>query len=370
MKRTTPYFIGIDLHSNNLFAAVVDANGNRIEHRRIECDLYAVDKFLHPMRSRIESIAVESTFNWYWLVDGLKAMGFDVLLANPARIDQYSGVKHADDKHDAYWIAELLRQGVLETGYICPADWRATRDLLRRRQLLISHRTSLLLSLRNLQVRNFGFCELSSNDLKHVPVETVTALFDHPSDKMMADTEKIALDVLSTQISRIERQVIGHARELPGFERLLAIPGIGPILAMTIAMEIVDISRFPTAEDFASYCRMVPARRISNAKKKAENNRRCGNRYLCWAFIEAANFLCRNDPRAKRWHDRKAAKSLKALATKALGCKLAKAVWYVLKQGTDYDGDRLFGPQKVGRATTVRATSGNQKKGLKIESVR
>jgi len=369
MKTTSDYFIGIDLHSNNLFAAVVDANGKRIEHRRIACDLYAVDKFLDPMRSRIKAIAVESTFNWYWLVDGIQAMGFKVQLANPARIEQYSGIKHADDKHDAYWLAELLRQGILETGFICPSDWRSTRDLLRRRQLLMRHRTSLLLSLRSLQMRHFGFCELSSEDLKKASVETVTALFDHPSDKMMADTEKIALDVLTTQITRIEHQVLPRARELPGFERLLAIPGIGPILAMTIAMEVIDIVRFPTPEDFASYCRMVPARRLSNSKKKGENNRRCGNRYLCWAFIEAANFLCRFDPRAKRWHDRKAAKTLKALATKALGCKLAKAVWYVLTQDTAFDADRLFGPQGSPRATPVRATSGNQRKGLNHESV-
>jgi len=347
MKTTDPYYIGIDLHSNNLVAAVVDATGDRIKQQRIPCDLYAVDKFLHPFHERVETIAVESTFNWYWLVDGLQAMNYNVVLANPAKNIQYSGKKNADDKHDAFWLADLLRLGILESGYICPIAWRATRDLLRRRRLLVRHRTSLILSARSLQMRNFGLCEVSGEALKRVPTQTYVDLFEDCSDKMTADTQKTLIDALSAQISRIERQVMPHARQLPGYELLLTIPGFGKILAMTIAMEIVSIERFSSAEHFASYARMVPAIKKSNNRKKGDNNRRCGNRYLGWAFIEAANIHCRFSDVAKRWHDRKKAKTCKAVAVKALGCKLAKAVWHVLHEQVPYDESRVFGPQKT-----------------------
>ena len=90
------------------------------------------------------------------------------------------------------------------------------------------------------------------------------------------------------------------AREIPLYEKLLTLPGIGRILGMTITMEVGDISRFKTAGDFASYCRMVDAKRFSNGKCKAANNQKCGNQYLAWAFVEAANFARRYDESCRR----------------------------------------------------------------------
>jgi transposase len=112
---------------------------------------------------------------------------------------------------------------------------------------------------------------------------------------------------------------------------------------MTITMEVGDIKRFADAGNFASYCRTVEAQRTSNSKKKGENNSKCGNKYLAWAFVEAANFGRRFDEPCRKWYDRKAAKTSKVLATKALACKLAKAAWHVMAKGTDYDPKRMFG---------------------------
>src|SRR4030095_5347514 len=124
--------------------------------------------------------------------------------------------------------------------------------------------------------------------------------------------------------------------------KLLSIPGIGRILGMTITMEVGEISRFKTDEDLASYCRLVDAKRMSNDKRKADNNQKCGNKYLAWAFVEAANFARRYDENCRRWYDRKAAKTSKVIATKALACKLAKAAWYVMSRSCDYDETRMF----------------------------
>jgi hypothetical protein len=112
---------GIDLHGNNVMVGIVDGEGRRVQHRKLDCDLDQIVKFLAPYRAQLERVAVESTFNWYWLVDGLDAAGFPVVLANPAKMDQYSGIKHADDKNDAYFLAELLRLNILPTGHIYDA---------------------------------------------------------------------------------------------------------------------------------------------------------------------------------------------------------------------------------------------------------
>jgi transposase len=111
---------------------------------------------------------------------------------------------------------------------------------------------------------------------------------------------------------------------------------------MTITMETGEISRFQTPGDFASYCRTVKSQRTSNDKKKGDNNRKCGNKYLAWAFVEAANFSRRYDETCRRWFDRKAAKTNKVVATKALACKLAKAAWHVVSQNENYSPDRMF----------------------------
>src|SRR5829696_7734895 len=88
---------GIDLHSNNLVIGIVGLEGKRLGQRKLDCELKKVVEFLAPYKKRLEAIAVESTYNWYWLVDGLAAAGYPVVLANPAGMQQYSGLKHSDD---------------------------------------------------------------------------------------------------------------------------------------------------------------------------------------------------------------------------------------------------------------------------------
>jgi transposase len=128
------------------------------------------------------------------------------------------------------------------------------------------------------------------------------------------------------------------------YTKLLSLPGVGKILGMTITMEVGESKRFADPGNFASYCRTVEAKRTSNDKKKGANNSKCGNKYLAWAFVEAANFPKRYDERCRKWYDRKAAKTSNVIATKALACKLAKAAWYLMAEGTDYDPTRMFGP--------------------------
>jgi len=144
---------GMDLHSNNIVVGIVDSDGKRVAQQKLDCDLKKVLKFLKPFKQRLESMAVESTFNWYWLVDGLKANRYPIVLANPAKIAQYTGLKHADDTSDAFFLAELQRLRILPTGYIYDAELRPVRDLLRRRMNLVQQRTALMLSFKSLFAR-------------------------------------------------------------------------------------------------------------------------------------------------------------------------------------------------------------------------
>jgi len=347
---TESLFAGIDLHSNNLMIGIVDQSGQRLKHQKLECDLEQVVQFLAPFKERFKSLAVESTYNWYWLVDGLRARAYPVVLANPAQIDQYSGLKHADDKSDAFFLAELQRLGILPTGHIYDPRLRPVRDLLRRRMSLVQQRTALMLSFKSLYARTTGQ-PLTLSRLKRLKLEETKTLYDHPANCLIAHIQKEHMEQLDQSIERIEKAVLKCVRELPCYRKLTTLPGIGLILGMTITMEVGDLQRFKTPGNFASYCRTVDSQRLSNGKKKGDNNQKCGNKYLAWAFVEGANFARRFDEACRQWFDRKAAKTSKVIATKALACKLAKAAWYVMNQGTDYDPQRMFGGSAPSPAT-------------------
>jgi transposase len=352
-RMTSKLMAGIDLHSNNLFCGILDAQGNRVFERKLPCELPTVLKALVPFKKRLDTVAVESTYNWYWLVDGLQDAKYHTVLANPAAMEQYSGIKQTDDQSDAFFVAELLRLKILPTGYICERRLRSVRDLLRRRLMLVRKRTSLILSLESLHARTLGR-PIRVGEIKLLNVQQAQKAFTHPADRLISGLDVQLIDQLNQSVKQIEKLVLAMTRSLPCYQVLHSLPGVGTILALTITLETAEVKRFPTAGDYASYCRCVDTRRISNGKKKGENNGKCGNKYLAWAYVEAANFANRYDPQCRRFSDRKAAKTNKIVATKALACKLAKAAWHMMSAQTAYDPRRMFPPA----ATSNRSDRG------------
>jgi transposase len=354
---TTKLMAGIDLHSNNLFCAIVDTDGKRVFEKRLPCNIPCVLDALKPFKKDLQTIAVESTYNWYWLVDGLQDAGYEVVLAHATEMAQYNGLKHTDDKSDAFFAAELARLNILPTGYICDRKWRPVRDMLRRRAALVQKRTSLMLSLKSLHTRTLGV-NLTQGQVKALTPETAQGLFGDSCDQMIAQLQTRIVNELATAIKQIEEEVLKRARGLVFFPVLETLPGVGKILSMTIALETVDPARFDSAGNYASYCRCVDSRRISNGKKKGENNQKCGNKYLAWAFVEAANFSRRYDAQCRNYYDRKAAQTSNVIATKALACKLAKAAWHMMSEKTPYDASRIFPGKSASDAPKAQTAVG------------
>ena len=337
--------VGIDLHSNNALCGLMNESGQRLLHQKLPCDLPAILQLLEPYKERIVTIAVESTFNWYWLVDGLQDHGYHVVLANPAGMQPYSGKKHTDDVSDAYFLAELLRLNLLPTGHIYDRKTRPVRDLLRRRLLLVRQRTTLILSFKSLNERTLGQ-RVALARVKAMKPAEAQARFTDPADQLLSAQQITLMGHLSDSITKLEQHILGVFGTWPAYQRVQELPGIGKILGLTIALETGDAQRFADAGNFASYCRCVKSLRQSNGKKKGANNRKCGNKHLAWAFVEAAHFACRYDDQCRRFYDRKKQQTNPIIATKALACKLAKAAWHVMAEDVPYDAARVFGPAK------------------------
>jgi transposase len=284
---------------------------------------------------------VESTYNWYWLVDGLMDQGYSVHLANPNAIQTYNGLKHTDDKWDSFWLAHMLRVGLLPEGYIYPKQQRSIRDLLRRRLMFVGQRTAQILSLQSMASRNRGI-NFSGSQIKRFQDEFIEKVFSDPHLIFTAKKNMTTIRLLDRIVSEIEKEVASQIKLKKEFNKLLTTPGIGNILGLTIMLEVGGIRRFAKVGNYSSYCRCVESKKTSNGKKKGENNKKNGNRYLSWAYVEAANHAIRCCPKAQKFFQRKMAKSERVLATKALANKLSKATYYIMRDQVAFDEDKLF----------------------------
>ena len=334
-------YCGIDLHSNNSLVSIIDEQDCIVYERRLANDLATIRQVLLGYQEQLAGVVVESTYNWYWLVDGLSASGFDVRLANTVALKQYNGLKYTDDKTDARYLAHLLRLGILPQGYVLPFDSRCVRDLFRRRLLLVRQRVMQHLSLQSLIARHTGR-RLTGPQVRALEVDELNTLLSHRSAQLSARIAHEFILSLGVAIERIEREVSAFCQILPEQAVIRSITGVGPILGQSIVLETGPIERFASVNNYASYARCVPSQKISNGKKKGEGNRKNGNKYLEYAFMEAAHYAAIWEPKIKRYYQRKAQRTHKMVAKKAVANKLAKACYHMLIRNEPFDVNRAF----------------------------
>jgi transposase len=334
-------YAGIDLHSTNSYIGIINDKDQRLFKKRLPNNLEVILSALEPFQQELHGIVVESTYNWYWLVDGLQDHGYTIHLANPSAIKQYEGLKHTDDRWDSFWLAHLLRLNILPEGYVYPKEERPVRDLLRRRMMLVRQRTTHILSLQSMITRNLGI-NMPGRTIKTLTRDDAEQLFKDPCLVIAATNSISIMKFLKEKIRLIEQSVLSRVKLRKEFAPLLTLPGIGTILGLTIMLEVNNINRFQKVGNYSSYCRCVKSERISNGKKKGTGNTKNGNKYLSWAYVEAAHHAKRSYPYAKSFFQRKEAQTNRIVAVKALSNKLCRASYYVMRDRVPFDQEKLF----------------------------
>lgn len=183
---------------------------------------------------------------------------------------------------------------------------------------------------------------MSVKDIRKLGEGEVEKLLDEEHLILAGETNIAIIQFLTQRIRLLERAVVKTIKLKPEYEKLMTVPGIGVILALTIMLETGRIERFSSAGNYASYSRCVKSIHTSNGKKKGRGNSKNGNKYLCWAYVEAANFAKRFCPEARRYYQRKMAKTNQIVATKALACKLAKACYFIMRDQVDFNNEKIF----------------------------
>ncbi len=334
------YYCGIDLHTRNSQLCVTDEKGNRVKETKLPNDLSQILGFLHPFGEDVQ-IGIESTINWYWIVDGLQDAGYDVKLGHTLGLFMITGAKVKTDRRDAFKLAKYLRLEEFPEAYIYPKEKRPLRDLLRRRTGLVEVRASCYRSLRvqlmryNLNIYTLTQLKnLEEEDFSHLPIPEELDLYC----RMLLER----INLLSDQIQQLDAYLKTHTLDDPSFKLLLGLPGVWYTLGLTIYYESGDISRFDTAKQYASYSRLVPALSRSDQTTKKGKGAKQGNRYLKWAFTQAASIAVRYYPKCRKFRDkherrRNHLNARKMLANCILAHKLSTATYHVLKNGVPFD---------------------------------
>lgn len=337
-------YVGIDLHSTNSYFAVMNESGERLFHKRIGNNKEKVMNLVSRIETygEISSLVVESTYNWYWLVDFLQENGYEVKLANPSQIIQYTGLKVTTDKSDAYHLAELLRLNLIPECSIYPLEYRSLRDLLRSRGFMVEKRTSFKNSLTTKIARLTG-TQLRGEAAMNIDWPELEMMIPDKNNLYEIKHLRSHIHSLTNSIKQVEKVVLKQVKAQTDFRYLDTVPGVGNILALTIFLETGNISRFPKSGNYTSYCRLVDSIRTSNGKVKGVNNRKNGNRYLAWAYSEAAVCAVRYYEGPRRYWQRKMKKGNNVLAYKSLAAKLSKACYYIMRDNTEFDERKMFG---------------------------
>jgi transposase len=339
------FYCGIDLGARESQICTINEQVKKVLEVKTPNKLELIKQLLAPYKADLQ-IVVESTFNWYWLVDGLQEAGFQVVLAHTLGLHMITAAKVKTDRRDAFALAKLLLAGMIPTAYIYPAETRPVRDLLRRRARLVQTRAGEYGSLRRLLLRQ-GILSRQQQEIKQAQETDLEKWFTHPLVRMHARQELERIGLYSQQLKELETTILERAKDEWAFKQLQQLPGIGPIIALTIFYEMGELGRFATVRDFSSYCRVVPGVAQSGQSTKRGRASKQGNPYLKWALSQAAVHAVQSYPGVRRYYERQLrrhrGRARRLVAYNIIAHKLAQGIYHILEERTDYREELLFG---------------------------
>lgn len=340
--KTHPYYCGIDLHTKMMYVCIVDNENNILIHKNISTNAKTFLALIAPYRDELV-VGVECMFSWYWLADLCAQENIDFILGHALYMRNIHGGKAKNDKIDSEKIARLMKSGNFPLAYVYPPELRPVRDLMRRRLYLVRLKGEIQghISITRYQ---YNVPQFEKNIVHKGNRQQIEERFTQPTVRKNVETDVTIMDALHDEANQLENYILRHAKRFDNrlLYRLQTVPGIGPILALTIMYEVQDIGRFPTVQNFCSYSRLVKCHKESAGKKLGTSGSKIGNAYLKWAFSQAAVLFLRDNDRAKAYVDKLAKKFGKGKAISILAHKLGRAIYFIMKRNDAFDEKYFF----------------------------
>ncbi len=368
---TTEFNCGIDLHARQMYVCIMDRQGKKLVHCNVKDNDFAFFlKLVEPYKLDL-TVCCECMFGWYWLADACQDAGLTFVLAHALYVKAIHGGKNKNDRVDSEKLTHLLRSNLIPPAYVYPSAKRPLRALLRQRIYYVWRRSELLARIYSHQLAHNRTPAKQTRRVRDSWEEQLLKAENHPLRQIALKNDMAMIRAFDHQIFQLEEELQRQTKQVACREYALlqTVPGIGENLGLTILHEIGDINRFPTVKDFVSYCRLVKGTVASAGKIKGLRGAKLGNPYLRWAFGEAAVIAKRDHyligPLSQRLEAQMNGNKFKANTIVAI--KLARAAYFMLKNRTVFDPERLvasmqkcFGP---GRSQPGRLT-GRAKKAM------
>ena len=342
-KQQHQYYCGGDLHARTLFLHILDSQGQTRFEKNLPANPQAFLDAVAPFRDGLV-VGVECMFAWYWLADLCEAERIPFVLGHALAMKAIHGGKTKTDRIDAAKLASLLRGGLFPQAYVYPKAKRATRDLLRRRSIFVRQRAHLIAHIQNTnsQYNHPPFAKkLTYAGNRNI---NIADRFEDDSTKMSMQANLNMIAAYDAQLQQLETHLQQHAKidDPVTYQFLRTVPGIGPVLGLTMLYEIDAIQRFPEVGNFLSYSRLVSCIHESAGKVKGVGGRKIGNAHLKWAFGEAASLMLRSFPAAKAWMQRQEKKRSKVRAHAILEAKIGRTVYAMWSKQQPFDPKRFL----------------------------
>ena len=339
--KTHKHYCGIDLHTKWMYVCILNQAGETLVHRNIRTDSEAFLKLIEPYREDLV-VAVECMFTWYWIADFCDDEDIAFVLGHALYMKAIHGGKAKNDKIDSHKIAALLKGGLIPMAYVYPRKMRATRDLMRRRNHFTRKRAELFAHIQN-TASQYNMPPLGRIARRNQRDGVIDA-FPNNCARKNVEVDMALIEAYDPLLDHLERYIvrIANGHDPVSLALLKSVHGIGKILSLVILYEIENIDRFPRVQNFVSYARLVKCAKESNGKKSGTGGKKIGNVHLKWAFSEAAVLFLKDNEPGKLYLEKLANKHGKGKALSILAHKLARAVYYMLKNKEAFDIEKFL----------------------------
>jgi transposase len=284
-------YTGIDYHKRYSVACTLDAQGRKLQEARIDGNAVAAFATYFKQLGMPSEVVIEACWNWgalYDLLEGIDGVA-KVVLSHPAKNRIIADAQIKNDRVDARALATLLRGDFIARVHVPSRDVRQRKNVIRQRLWLARVRTMIRNRIHTIvdrypQLERPAVKDLFSNAgkawMKRAPLP--------PADRTLLDEDLALHTLLQSHIDVLETMIKADNVTNPLAVRLQTVPGIGKILAPVIALEIDAIKRFGTADKLCAYAGLVPTTHASGGKISHGRMLPFCNRWLKWAFVEAA----------------------------------------------------------------------------------
>lgn len=338
------FHCGVDLHAKSMYLCIVNPAGEIVLHRNLATNPDEFIRAIAPFRDDLV-VGCECMYSWYWLADLCEQERIEFVLGHALYMKAIHGGKSKNDKIDAEKLARMLRGGMFPLAYVYPKEMRATRDLVRRRLFFVQKRSELMAHIQ-MTYHQYNSPPPPKSLIFKANREALEFDFVDPSTNRMLESDLKMIEHYSDEIRKLEWYIPKTTREDAEQALLLSllrtIPGVGPVLSVTLLYEIQDVKRFPTQQHFCSYARLVKPEKKSAGKTTGGGGKKIGNHHLKWALSEATVLMLAKSDTAQKYLTRLMKKGSKAKALSTMCHRLGKAVYFMLQRREAFNPNFFF----------------------------